>query len=68
MTRPALCLVLLLTSSASLAGLPGPAAIDARVRAAMAASQGDGTRLTPSARASLSAHSPIKIALVVSSC
>jgi hypothetical protein len=47
MTCPALCLVLLLTSGASLAGLPDPAAIDARVRAAMAASQGDGTRPVP---------------------
>lgn len=36
MTRPALYLVLLLTSSVSLACLPDPAAIDARVRAAMA--------------------------------
>ena len=42
MTRPALYLVLLLTSSASLACLPGAAAIDARVRAAMADTRANG--------------------------
>ena len=42
MTRPALCLVLLLSASASLAGLPGAAAIDARVRAAMAETRASG--------------------------
>ncbi len=42
MTRPALCLVLLLTSSVSLACLPGAAAIDARVRAAMADTRANG--------------------------
>ena len=42
MTRSALCLVLLLTSSASLACLPGAAAIDARVRAAMAETRANG--------------------------
>jgi CubicO group peptidase (beta-lactamase class C family) len=42
MTRPALCLVLLLTSSGSLACLPGAAAIDARVRAAMAETRANG--------------------------
>jgi len=42
MTRPALYLVLLLTSSASLASLPGAAAIDARVRAAMAETHASG--------------------------
>ena len=42
MTRPALYLVLLLTSSASLASLPGAAAIDARVRAAMADTHANG--------------------------
>src|SRR3954465_1856462 len=35
MIRPALCLVLLLSGGAALAALPGAAAIDARVRAAM---------------------------------
>ena len=42
MTRPALYLVLLLTSSVSLACLPGAAAIDARVRAAMAETRANG--------------------------
>ena len=42
MTRSALCLVLLLTSSASLACRPGAAAIDARVRAAMAETRANG--------------------------
>jgi len=42
MTRPALYLVLLLTSSASLACLPDAAAIDARVRAAMAETRANG--------------------------
>jgi len=42
MTRPALCLVLLLTSSVSLACLPGASAIDARVRAAMAETRANG--------------------------
>src|SRR3954468_16877916 len=35
LTRPAVCLVLLLSGGAALAALPGAAAIDARVRAAM---------------------------------
>ena len=42
MRRPALYLVLLLTSSVSLAGLPGAAAIDARVRSAMAETRANG--------------------------
>jgi CubicO group peptidase (beta-lactamase class C family) len=42
MTRPALCLVLLLTSSVSLACLPDAAAIDARMRAAMAETRAKG--------------------------
>ena len=42
MTKPALCLALLLTSSVSLACLPGAAAIDARVRAAMAETRANG--------------------------
>ena len=42
MTRPAVYLVLLLTSSASLACLPGAAAIDARVRAAMTETRAQG--------------------------
>jgi len=42
MTRPALCLVLLLSGNASLAGLPVAAAIDARVRAAMAETRANG--------------------------
>ena len=42
MTRPALYLVLLVTSSVSLAGLPETAAIDARVRAAMAETRAKG--------------------------
>jgi hypothetical protein len=42
MTRSALYFVLLLTSSASLACRPGAAAIDARVRAAMAETRADG--------------------------
>ena len=42
MTRPALCLVLLLTSSVSLACLPDAAAIDARVGAAMADTRANG--------------------------
>jgi CubicO group peptidase (beta-lactamase class C family) len=42
MTRPALYAVLLLTSGASLPGIPGAAAIDARVRAAMAATGANG--------------------------
>ncbi len=42
MTRPALYLVLLLTSSAALARLPGAAAIDARVRAAMEETRAKG--------------------------
>ena len=42
MTRSALWIVLLLTSSASLACLPGAAAIDARVRAAMAETRANG--------------------------
>ena len=42
MRRPALYLVLLLTSSVSLAGLPGAAAIDGRVRAAMAETRANG--------------------------
>ena len=37
-----MCLVLLLTSSVSLACLPGAAAIDARVRAAMAGTRANG--------------------------
>ena len=41
MTRPALCLVLVLTSM-SLACLPGAARIDARVRAAMAETRANG--------------------------
>jgi CubicO group peptidase (beta-lactamase class C family) len=40
--KPALCLVLLLTGSVSLANLPGAAAIDARVRAAMAETRANG--------------------------
>ena len=42
MMRPALYLVLLLTSRASLACMPGVAAIDARVRAAMAETRANG--------------------------
>ena len=42
MTRPALFLTLLLTSAASLACLPSGAEIDARVRAAMAATRANG--------------------------
>ena len=42
MTHRALRLVLLLTTSASLACLPEPAAIDARVRAAMAETRANG--------------------------
>ena len=42
MTRSVLCVVLLLTSSVSPAGLPGAAAIDARVRAAMAETRANG--------------------------
>ena len=42
MTRPALFLALLLTSTASLACLPSGAEIDARVRAAMAATRANG--------------------------
>ena len=42
MTRPAVYLMLLLTSSLSLACLPGAAAIDARVRAAMARTRANG--------------------------
>ena len=42
MTRPAVYLVLLLTSSASLACLPTAAAIDARVRAATAETRANG--------------------------
>src|SRR5215208_1330286 len=42
MTRPALYLVLLLTSSVSLGGFPGAAAIDARVRAALAETRANG--------------------------
>ena len=42
MTRPSLCLVLLLWGCASRAGLPGSAAIDARVRAAMAETRANG--------------------------
>src|SRR5687767_6022957 len=42
MTRAALYLVLLLTSSVSLAGFPPTAAIDARVRAAMAETRANG--------------------------
>ena len=42
MTRPALYLVLVLTSNVSLACLPGAAAIDARVRAAMAETRANG--------------------------
>jgi len=42
MTRPALSLVLLFTSSLSLASLPSAPAIDARVRAAMAETRANG--------------------------
>src|SRR5262245_54302319 len=42
MTRPIVCVVLLLTSSASLASLPGTAAIDAQMRAAMADTRAHG--------------------------
>ena len=42
MTRPMLCLVLLLTSSVSPGCLPGSAAIDARVRAAMTETRANG--------------------------
>jgi CubicO group peptidase (beta-lactamase class C family) len=42
MPRPAVCLVLLLSGSASLAGLPGAAAIDARVRAALVETRANG--------------------------
>ena len=42
MTRSVLCLVLLLASTASLACLPDAAAIDARVRAAMAETRANG--------------------------
>jgi len=41
-TRPALYLVLLLTSGVSLARLPGAGAIDARVRAAMVETRANG--------------------------
>ena len=52
MTRPALYLVLLLTSRVSLSDLPGAAAIDARVRAAMAETRAKGM----AARAEWSSH------------
>lgn len=42
MTRPTLCLVVLLTSCGSLACLPSTAAIDARVRTAMAETRANG--------------------------
>ena len=42
MTRPTLYLALLLTSSVSLPPVPRPAAIDARVRAAMADTRANG--------------------------
>jgi CubicO group peptidase (beta-lactamase class C family) len=42
MTRSAVCLVLLLTSSAPPAYPPSPAAIDARVRTAMAETHANG--------------------------
>ena len=42
MTRPALSVVLLLTSSVTLASFPEAAAIDARVRAAMAETRANG--------------------------
>src|SRR3954467_12508602 len=42
LTRTALCLVLLLSGSASLAGLRGAAAIDAHVRAAMVETRAKG--------------------------
>ncbi len=42
MTRPALYLVLLLTSGVSLACLPDAGAIDARVRAAMVETRANG--------------------------
>jgi CubicO group peptidase (beta-lactamase class C family) len=40
--RPALCLLLMFTGSVSLACLPGPAAIDAQVRTAMAETRANG--------------------------
>src|SRR4029079_8098007 len=42
MRRPVLCFVLLLTSSAPLARIPGATAIDARVRAAMGETRANG--------------------------